>query len=325
MIKNDFISLFSDAIQFHEGWSETNGASYPNLNPGNLNFDEQPSSTQNGRWAKFPDFYYGKEALHADISAKLEKLDTIRDIISLYAPPSENDTEAYINSVITFFSWRNVSIAPDQSISELILSFSHPVILLVINKLYLPPDWHAMQRAISQCASYMPHFAFSTRYSDIDLSPYRTTIPTIISPNTAVITAQATIGVIQPFFEGQPLAAMIYDGSVMLNYFTPAGGCEYQADSIPPAPVSAVASVLHEGPAFSDPTARQLFHELIHELFKLTEQTDILHTYLMDHSGYNTNSAADLLAVFSGNNLNTPSAIAALTSQEQKVAQQTPQ
>ena len=43
---------------------------------------------------------------------RLYKLSTIRDIISRYAPPSENDTESYINAVS-----RDMNIDADQDIS----------------------------------------------------------------------------------------------------------------------------------------------------------------------------------------------------------------
>ena len=93
MLKTDFIHLISDAVQQHEGWLATGGASYPNLNPGNLTFAEQPNAVANGRWAKFPTFWDGKQALNNDIGAKMTRLNTIRDIITEYAPQSQNDTE----------------------------------------------------------------------------------------------------------------------------------------------------------------------------------------------------------------------------------------
>lgn len=49
----------------------------------------------------FSDLSYGIRALAVDLSNKIntDGLTTIREIISVYAPPSENDTDAYINAV----------------------------------------------------------------------------------------------------------------------------------------------------------------------------------------------------------------------------------
>jgi hypothetical protein len=52
----------------------------------------------------------------------------------------------------------------------------------------------------------------------------------------------------------------------------------------------------------------------------VTKQSDILHQYLIAHGGYQADTATDLLAVFDGNQLNTPSAILALEAGELGVA-----
>lgn len=74
-----------------------------NNNPGNLRngiawLGGLPSASG---FIKFRDLSYGLRALAVDLSNKIsrDKLDTITKIISKYAPPSENNTVAYINAV----------------------------------------------------------------------------------------------------------------------------------------------------------------------------------------------------------------------------------
>jgi folate-dependent tRNA-U54 methylase TrmFO/GidA len=73
---------------------------------------------------------------------------------------------------------------------------------------------------------------------------------------------------------------------------------------------------MYQGPAFVDPTAHVMFHELIHELFTLTKQTDVLHADLIAGQGYVADAAVDLLACYNGNQLNTPQAIANLEQEK---------
>lgn len=79
-------------------------------NPGNI----RPSSrykwkgevgvyeSKKGPFVRFDNYESGIRALARDLMTKQRKhgLRTIRGIISRYAPPSENDTEAYISSVV---------------------------------------------------------------------------------------------------------------------------------------------------------------------------------------------------------------------------------
>lgn len=206
--------------------SATDGAAYQNLNPGNLVFAGQPGAVQNGAWAKFSTFYTGKQAQLNQLALDLTRFDTISELISDYAPPSSNDTQAYIQDVIQFFAWRNLTIGPTDSISAFIAHCQIPVILVAVNQLWEPDDWHAIQQAISQVAGYMPGYTFSCRYSNDDLSASVTTIDTIISPQTAVISAPGTAEVLKPYQEGQVLNVLIYGGAVMQGK-NPAGGCEW--------------------------------------------------------------------------------------------------
>jgi translation elongation factor EF-1beta len=81
-----------------------------NNNPGNLRPGLLPWVGQtgtNGGFCKFKDLSFGLRALAVDLSNKItsDGLDTITDIISKYAPPSENNTAAYINAVSDSTGW----------------------------------------------------------------------------------------------------------------------------------------------------------------------------------------------------------------------------
>lgn len=314
MTKSDFLHILADAVQVHEGWLRGTGKAWPNFNPGNLHMEGQPgASGAIGSEAKFGNFYDGKQAQLNDLGAKLDAgLRTIRAIITRYAPPDSNDTEAYIASVLAFFSARNVDIPADYDIPTALEQFNRPIILIAVNELYDPEDFAAIQALITQVAKYMPEYAFSCRYSNEDLSQSITTSTgnPFLAPFN-VIAGQKTKTVLAAYNEGQVLNAMIYDGLLMLGKKgVPAGGCEYQGVTIDP--VSAVSSVFYNGANFTEPVSRALFHELIHELFSVTGQPDTLHAYLVGHGGYTANLASDLLAVFNGANLNNATAVANL-------------
>lgn len=92
----------------------SNQSGYPlglrNNNPGNLRPSLIPWMGQigsSGNFCQFKDLSYGLRAMAVDLSNKITKdgLDTITDIITKYAPPSENNTQAYINSVASYTGW----------------------------------------------------------------------------------------------------------------------------------------------------------------------------------------------------------------------------
>lgn len=73
-----------------------------NNNPGNLRPGDswQGMVGTNNNFIVFSDMKYGTRALGTDLSNKIFRgLDTITKIINTYAPPSENNTVAYINAV----------------------------------------------------------------------------------------------------------------------------------------------------------------------------------------------------------------------------------
>lgn len=76
-----------------------------NNNPGNLRSDVQwafMTGDDGSGFAVFDDSVHGLRALAKDLTTKINKdgLNTITAIISKYAPPSENVTSAYIQSVV---------------------------------------------------------------------------------------------------------------------------------------------------------------------------------------------------------------------------------
>ena len=76
-----------------------------NNNPGNLNFVHQPGAVlepgPNARFARFPTAEAGLEALRDQLCRYITRdgIDTVAGIISKWAPPTENDTAAYIRGV----------------------------------------------------------------------------------------------------------------------------------------------------------------------------------------------------------------------------------
>ncbi len=114
---NEKIEALMRAIVKHEGWSEQTektpaggSRSYRNHNPGNLRASPFACGTVDN-FAVFKSDFVGYMALHWDLMQKargntvtgLNKTSTIRDLITVYAPPSDNnDTEAYIESVVSY-------------------------------------------------------------------------------------------------------------------------------------------------------------------------------------------------------------------------------
>ena len=88
-----------------------------NNNPGNLNFVGQEGAVKesgpNGRFAVFNTPEAGVAALDRQLGiyGKRDKIDTLAGVISKWAPPSENDTEALIKNAAAF-----TGFDPDQEI-----------------------------------------------------------------------------------------------------------------------------------------------------------------------------------------------------------------
>lgn len=79
-----------------------------NNNPGNLRPGDNwigMTGTRNN-FVTFKDISFGLRAMAVDLANKINKgYDTITKIITRYAPPSENDTQSYINSVAGYTGW----------------------------------------------------------------------------------------------------------------------------------------------------------------------------------------------------------------------------
>lgn len=85
------------------------GTKYPlgirNNNPGNLRpgHDWQGMVGEHKGFVVFETIIYGLRALAMDlINKNLRGLDTVRKVVQVYAPPSENNTDAYIMSVCRY-------------------------------------------------------------------------------------------------------------------------------------------------------------------------------------------------------------------------------
>lgn len=324
MNEDDFIAILADGMQFEEGWLTSTGAAFANLNPGNLVFAGQPEAVANGRWAKFGTFYEGKAAQIALLKEYLTKFDTLQDIIGTYAPANENNVTSYLNAVINFFMWRNVKIGVRDSIKQFLSECKTPVVNILVNQLYAPDDWHAIQKTVSQCAGYMPEYSFAVRYTNDPIAP--TDIVTVTEPVPPSSYSTIGVGVVERIMALQPtpdvLNVVVFNGSLLVGHASPAGGCAFSGSSFKKTePVQAAASLTYEGPAFVDSVARALFHEIIHMLFGVTGGNDTLHEYLIAHGGYPQNLATDLEIVFNGNSLNTPAAVLNLARSAAEIAQ----
>lgn len=77
-----------------------------NNNPGNIRDNDNwqgEIGIDAAGFTIFKDCSWGLRALAIDLSTKIRNgYNTIRKIITRYAPPSENDTEAYISSVVGY-------------------------------------------------------------------------------------------------------------------------------------------------------------------------------------------------------------------------------
>lgn len=94
---------------------------WKNNNPGNIKYSpfldwkgKVPfTSNTDGVFEQFVEFRYGVRALIKDLISKIKKYGNINEIIYAYAPPFENDTLAYINSVVS-----ETGFSPNQALSS---------------------------------------------------------------------------------------------------------------------------------------------------------------------------------------------------------------
>lgn len=86
-----------------------------NNNPGNIRPGESwvGAVGSNHNFVVFKDVSYGCRALAVDLSNKIKNgYNTIAEIINRYAPPSENDTQAYINAVASSMGLNQDEVIP---------------------------------------------------------------------------------------------------------------------------------------------------------------------------------------------------------------------
>lgn len=102
-----------------------------NNNPGNIKsgIAWQGAVGDDGTFVIFDDDTWGLRAMAKDLTTKINSdgLTTIQDIISAYAPPSENDTATYIAAVAsdTGFAPTDVLTADPQTLHALIRAIAN--------------------------------------------------------------------------------------------------------------------------------------------------------------------------------------------------------
>ena len=100
--------------------NETRG--FRNNNPGNIRHSEKwlglAEKQTDPDFCQFVSVEYGIRAIFKILETYRDKygLKTVREIITKWAPPSENDTEAYIKGVCDYIRNRHVTVFPDDEI-----------------------------------------------------------------------------------------------------------------------------------------------------------------------------------------------------------------
>lgn len=84
------ITLLASAIMHYEGAYSSRSVAYNNNNPGNI-------EGHDGKFLHYTTKLAGYQALVADILANKGK--TLQSFLFKYAPPSENDTQTYLDTV----------------------------------------------------------------------------------------------------------------------------------------------------------------------------------------------------------------------------------
>lgn len=92
---------------------------YKNCNPGNIEqskdiFQGEITPSQDKRFKQFQTMAYGYRAMFVTLDTYRKRgLDTIEKIVRSWAPPIENHTEVYVNSVV---KWSGIS--KDKKLTE---------------------------------------------------------------------------------------------------------------------------------------------------------------------------------------------------------------
>lgn len=106
-ISPEAVTSIAAAIQQQEGYYP-GSRSYRNNNPGNLIYVGQPGATSDpDGFAVFSSAAAGQQALRSQITLDATRgsdaaghpINTVADLITSWAPPSQNDTSSYISAV----------------------------------------------------------------------------------------------------------------------------------------------------------------------------------------------------------------------------------
>jgi hypothetical protein len=101
------VEALASAIATQEGWFVPDSPPDVHNNPGDLRYAAQigartPPPTNNQPIAQFENEDYGVTALFRQIWLQVAQGQTVRQIIEQWAPPSENNTAAYLRNVLTW-------------------------------------------------------------------------------------------------------------------------------------------------------------------------------------------------------------------------------
>src|ERR1035437_261825 len=112
-----------NSIAKMEGWGISGSIATRNNNPGNLRSGVGQVGSENtvsGTFATFATPADGWAALQHQIDIQAGQGQTLRDFIYQYAPPSENNTSSYLNSLVA-----DLGVGADSSLSDLGLGVSN--------------------------------------------------------------------------------------------------------------------------------------------------------------------------------------------------------
>lgn len=315
---NDFVNILSDASQAHEGWGTyadgvwTPTKSVTHNNPGNLKFLGQPNaSPDENNFCKFDTFWHGKQAHIADISAKLNHgyiNKSLTDLFTFYLGTDANptDVQAYVNFVIAWFRALGWTVTDGISLQQIIDQQTKPVVLIAVNEISAPAEWHLAHNSIKQFVVDAHDFCVGTRYTVhhfTSMKAYQYAPQLGMNGSYKAVDQSEAQGVLAPFNEGQEfnlvlISSIVYGSDISIGGMAD----ELHAVSVQ-QPNTVYAYVLLQEdlqslPVWTDPDSRTIFHEFIHMLFGRTGDPDILHAYLLAHGGYSTNAIGDLTVVY---------------------------
>jgi hypothetical protein len=153
-----------------------------NNNPGDLKCCDGNNwvglAGNNGTFDTFSDTIYGLRAMAVDLTTKIQSdgLNTITAIISDYAPPSENNTAAYIASVVsdTGYSASQVLTADSGTLANMIRAIVNHEIGDQLSSQYVPDA--DIQAGISAMGASAPGSATQAVSAAAENNPLSTSL-----------------------------------------------------------------------------------------------------------------------------------------------------